>query len=32
MKKVEDAPIEHSADAKSVDEAPDAGNYRQALR
>ncbi len=30
-KKVEDAPIKHSADAKSVEQALDAGNYRQAV-
>ncbi|MEM9173500.1 MAG: magnesium-protoporphyrin IX monomethyl ester (oxidative) cyclase [Pseudomonadota bacterium] len=28
---VEDAPVRHSADADSVDEALDAGNYRQAV-
>jgi magnesium-protoporphyrin IX monomethyl ester (oxidative) cyclase len=31
VKKVEDAPIPHSADAKSVEQALDAGNYRQAV-
>jgi len=29
MNSVEDAPVQHSADAHSVDEAFDAGNYRQ---
>ena len=31
VKKVEDAPIPHSADANSVEQALDAGNYRQAV-
>lgn len=31
MPEVNDAPIRHSADAKSVEQALDAGNYRQAV-
>jgi len=31
MNRVEDAPLEHSADARNVEEAFDAGNYRQAV-
>lgn len=31
MNSVEDAPVRHSADAKNVEDALDAGNYRQAV-
>ncbi|MEM9402030.1 MAG: magnesium-protoporphyrin IX monomethyl ester (oxidative) cyclase [Pseudomonadota bacterium] len=31
MNKVEDAPVKHSADASNVEDALDAGNYRQAV-